>query len=275
MLFPFFVYSQHQEREVLLYNVGFGGLSAGIGAAINHRDVNWRKSFVKGFWQGSIGGLINYSSKKTIRLVGQQNSYAYALPARILNSAGNSIIVNAAYNQPFLANWYLEYGVFRLEYHVKSSNKLRLRLLPESLLASAISLRKGNFDLNTTLLTGVMAFKTKDYISPERKNVDGVNYGRAFIYYNYDSTLKYPVVAHEVLHEFQYREHLVFNTYFQPGEMKKGFVKNLFTKYLYPDVPYFALFYMIQGVSPGVRFYDNFYEFEAERFATNKVIRRY
>jgi hypothetical protein len=276
LFFPLLLFSQQQEREVLLYNIGFGGLSAGIGAAINHKENNWKKSFLKGFWQGSIGGVINYSSKKTLYLVGQNNNYGYALPARFLNCAGNSIVLNAAYAQPFLKNWFFEYGPLRLEYYGNSTNKWHARLLPEGILASAISLRRGYFDLETTLLTGVMAFKTKEYISPERKNVDGVNYGRAFVYYDYDSSsIKYPVVAHEIIHEFQYREHLVLNSYFQAGEMKKGFMKNLFTKYLYSDVPYFALFYMIQGVSPSPRFYDNFYEFEAERFATNKMIKRF
>lgn len=271
MLFPAICFSQQQERKLLLYNTTFGGISSAIGAVINKKNENWKNCFVRGFWQGSIGGLINYSSKKTIYLVNKHNSFEYALPARLLNAAGNSIIYNAAANEPFLQNWNLEYGIFRFDLSLKSQNKFKARILPESIFASAVSLSKGKFDIETTMLTGVMTFKTNKLISTARRT-DAINYGRAIIYL--DSAKKYKLVAHEIIHEFQYREYLAFNSFLRPvvSKTKNTGIKKVFEKYIYPDVPYFGLFYMLEGMhlKPQAK---NFFEFEAERLATNKFVK--
>src|SRR5688500_7808184 len=59
---PEVINAQHQERQIIIYNVAFGALTGGIGAAINKpTTVNWRKAFVRGCWQGSIGGVLTYS----------------------------------------------------------------------------------------------------------------------------------------------------------------------------------------------------------------------
>ena len=61
------LFAQHQEQTVFFYNVAFGGITSGIGAIINKpKEVNWKKAFLKGFWQGDIGGLLNYTGKKTL-----------------------------------------------------------------------------------------------------------------------------------------------------------------------------------------------------------------
>lgn len=273
LLFPAIIFSQQQERKVLIYNIGFGGLTAGAGAVINKKKgESLKKNFIRGFWQGSIGGLINYSAKKTIYLIDKNKNFGYALPARLLSSAGNSIIQNAALNEPFLRNWSFDYGFFRFDFAANAKKKFKIRILPESIIASAVSLSKANPDINTTLLTGIMSFKTKSLIVNERGAHDGVNYGRAFIYY--DTVTKYHIVSHEIIHEFQYREYLVFNTYFKPpvSKMKIPRLKKLFTNYIYPDVPYFGLFYMAEGSHPREQLFRNYFEFEAERFATNKFV---
>lgn len=148
-----------------------------------------------------------------------------------------------------------------------------MRILPEAVIASSVALSKGKFDINTTLLTGIMSFKRKDLINSGRGIHDGVNYGRAFVYQ--DSAIKYVIVAHEIIHEFQYREYLVFNSWLKPAisNMKAPKLKNIFTKYVYPDVPYFGLFYMMEGINQYPMLYRNYYEFEAERCATNKFVK--
>lgn len=71
-------FSQKQERIILMYNVGFGGITSGIGAVINKpKGANWKKHFLKGFWQGSIGGFINYGSKKTLYLNNSNQTKAF------------------------------------------------------------------------------------------------------------------------------------------------------------------------------------------------------
>lgn len=65
-IFPFLLFAQ-QERTVFLYNLGFGGITAGIGAVINKpKDVNWKNAILKGFWQGSVGGVLNYAGRKQL-----------------------------------------------------------------------------------------------------------------------------------------------------------------------------------------------------------------
>jgi hypothetical protein len=272
LFLPIAIFSQNQESKVLFYNVGFGGITAGIGAIINKKSEPWKKCFLRGFWQGSIGGLLNYSAKKSIYLVNKNSNVAYALPARVISSAGNSIIQNAAANQPFLQNWNFEYGFFRVDFSTGTKSKFGVRILPESIIASAILLSKGKPDIHTTLLTGVMSFKSNNLIYSARGAHDGVNYGRAFLYL--DSSTKYHVIAHEIIHEFQYREYLVFNSFFKTSVSKINApaLKKLFTQYIYPDVPYFGLFYMLEGINPSPMIFRNYFEFEAERFGTNKFV---
>jgi hypothetical protein len=56
---------KHQEATLLVYNVVFGGLTGGIGSILNKpKTSSWHRAFVRGFWQGSLGGTLNYTSKK-------------------------------------------------------------------------------------------------------------------------------------------------------------------------------------------------------------------
>jgi hypothetical protein len=278
LLIPGMMMAQNQERKVLMYNIGFGGFTSGIGAVINKKKTeNWKKTFVRGFWQGSIGGALNYSSKKTCYLIYKKDKPGFALPARIISSAGNSIIQNAALNEPFLKNWSLDYGLLRFDYRGGNTKKIQVRLLPMAFASSIIALPQGKLDLATTLITGVMAFKSNGPISTLRGEHNGINYGRAFIYssdpFNSDS-LKNHIISHEIIHEFQYREYMVFNAYLKPqaDKMKLTGLKKVFTRYLYPDIPYFGLFYMLEGIQEYPRFYRNFFEFEAERMSRNSYV---
>lgn len=271
LLLPAIVFPQRQDAKVLAYNVGFGGLTAGVGAVINKKaDENWRRTFVRGFWQGSIGGALNYTSKKSLHLVYENENLAYTLPGRVLNAAGNSIIQNAAANEPFLKNWNFEYGWFRFDYRSRAKTRFGVRVLPLSVIGTVAALPQGRLDLPTTLLTGVVTFRSDELLSTLSGHQEGVNYGRVFIY-NDEQSSKYYILSHEVIHEFQYRQHLVFNAYLQKPVARTNApgLKKLFTKYVYPDISYFGLFYLAEGIEPSPHYYRNFYEFEAERLSTN------
>jgi hypothetical protein len=268
LLAPIFLRSQGQEEKLFLYNVGFGGITSGIGAVINKKGENWKTCFLRGLWQGSIGGLLNYSSKKSIYLVVNNKNFTYALPARLLNAAGNSIVQSAARNRPFLKDWSLDYTLFHIDFSLGPQRNFSVRLLPAALVAGSFAFGQGKLDLPTTLQTGVMVFKTAEWLD-QVKRTSGINYGRAVVYL--DTSNKYHIVSHEIIHEFQFREAQVLNAFFQPmaAKMKNTSFKKAFTSYLYPDVPYFGLFYMMEGNYPGDRSLRNFFEFEAERFALN------
>ncbi|HEY0732265.1 MAG TPA: hypothetical protein VGD33_07595, partial [Chitinophagaceae bacterium] len=274
LLFPQIVSAQNHEAELIIYNIGFGGLSGGVGAVINKKtNENWKKSFIRGFWQGSIGGAVNYTGKKTIYQVVKHKDMSYALPSRLLSSAGNSIIYNAALNEPFLQNWNIDYGIFRIDFSTKSAFGFNVRILPVAVISTGMAIPKGKIDWNTTLLSGVMTFSSNDYITTTNGSThDGVNYGRAFVYKKND--YKYHIIAHELMHEYQYRDYLVTNTFLkmEAARLKSSPLKRFVTKYFYPDLPYYGLAYMIEGVERGPNYFKNYFELEAECFATNNYV---
>lgn len=276
LVFPLLSVAQHQERTVFLYNTLFGGLSAGIGATINKpKDIDWKSAFVKGFWQGSIGGTINYESKKTLHLIYKNQNVAFALPAKLLNAAGNSIIENAARGEPFLQNWNIDYGPVRIDFSLNGERKFALRFLPMSVYALLDGIRDSKLDLKTSLWSGNIVFAyNKGYFFTRRgKNYLGASTGRGFIYTGKqsDSEVHY-IIAHELVHEFQFKEFQVFNAWLKPIEqkIKTKPLKKLFTKYIYFDAPYFLGAYSLGRLFPT---HDkNFFEFEADRFASNSLV---
>lgn len=276
LLFPIIAVAQHQERTVFLYNTLFGGFSAGIGATINKpKDVDWKTAFVKGFWQGSIGGTINYESKKTLHLIYKNQNVAFALPAKLLNAAGNSIIENAARSEPFLQNWNIDYGPVRLDFSFNGKRKFTVRFLPMSVSAILDGVKDSKLDLKTSLWSGniVFAYHKSYFFTRRGKNYLGASTGRGFTYTatQSDSEVHY-IIAHELVHEFQFKEYQVFNAWLKPFEqkVKTKTLQKLFTNYIYFDAPYFLAAYSLGGLFPN---HDkNFFEFEADRFASNSIV---
>ena len=266
-----FCFGQHQERKVLLYNIGFGGITSGVGAVLNKpKGANWKPYFVKGLWQGSIGGALHYGGKKTLYLVNREEELLYAWPAKLLHSAGSSIIENAALNEPFLANWHIDLSPVRFDFSTNGKKPFRARALPYTLVSYIQGISGGRFDLSTTLKTGNLAYRSKYWIPSWS---DGVSYGRAFGYIDREG--KYGIIAHELVHQLQFSEHQVLNTWLKPLEPKvEGKkIKSFFDKYIYLDLPYFGAIYSLEGdpLKMGNP-YRNFYEFEATRFATNRYV---
>jgi hypothetical protein len=118
----------------------------------------------------------------------------------------------------------------------------------------------------------MLVFKSKNWIISSSRT-DGLNYGRVLVYYDHERS--YHAIAHELVHSFQYREWQVANAFFQPTvtKWKAPVLKKVFTKYLYPDLPYFSLPYMTLGIYPYGHQMRNPFEFEAERFASNRYVR--
>lgn len=273
-------YAQKQERTVFFYNVGFGGLTSGIGAVINKpKGGNWKKYFVKGLWQGSIGGLINYSGKKTLYLNNQHQNKAFFWPAKLLNSAGTSIMQNASLNEPFLENWNIDYGLVRFDFALHNKSKFKVRLLPIGIYAIIAVSRYGKFDLENTLATGQIIFSSKELLRFPNGNTDaGYSFGRGVVFVNNSQVYpnKYKLLAHEMVHQFQYNDYQVFTTWLNPlgRKIKSPTLKNIFTKYVYPDIPFSFISYALAGHYRQPHYFKNFYEFEAERFSSNSHVPR-
>jgi hypothetical protein len=271
------VAAQKQERQLLLYNVAFGGVTASIGAVINKPpNTGWGRTLVRAFGQGSLGGSVNFAAKKTLYLVNRHEAVAYALPARLLHSAGNSIIENAAFGRPFLQSWNLDFGPVRIDFVGGSARRFKTRFLPQTLYAVPYAWRDARLDVPTSLLSGVLSFRSKAgfVTGPDGQRYDGFCFGRAITYAPISN--QYEVIAHELVHSFQFREYQVLNTWVAPlgNQLPNGLLKTTFRQYVYFDAPYQYPFYLLAGRRPFPDYYRNFYEFEAQRFATNQPVER-
>ncbi|HYH14393.1 MAG TPA: hypothetical protein VD794_04185 [Flavisolibacter sp.] len=272
--------AQSQGRQLFFYNVGLNTITAGVGAVMNKQKTqSWKRVFLKGAWQGGIGGMLIFTSKQALHLINSKENYTYAWPAKFLHSAGTSITENAALCEPFLANWHFDLGLVRFDYKKNAEDKFKARLLPWGLYSIHEGFRFGKrFDVQKSVQTGELIFSNPEYVLVDLGNeewVEGVSFGRAIVIgHEYAGT--YEVMVHEIVHQYQYQEYMVFNTWLKPlaNRLKSKPVKKLFSRYIYPEVPYFLWSYGLQGTPDPQHYYRNFYEFEAQRFATNKYVPR-
>lgn len=270
---------RNQEATILAYNVGFGGLTAGIGAVINKpKGASIPKVFLKGFYQGCFGGALQYSGKKLTHLIVSQDSYWYAWPARISHSAGASIVESAALNRPFGKYWNMDMGPLRFDWAVGEKKEFRTRFNAWIIYDVITGFQKGSIDWSKTLQTGCLTYSSNDWISTNPFNVGGEAYTRSLTYSKetsivYGSKRKRELFAHEIIHIFQYREYLIFNSWIAPIT-SNIFSKNdnIFQKYVFVELPYIRGFYLSEGQHDAVNYYKNFYEFEAERLSTNREV---
>ncbi len=273
-------YAQNQERTVLLYNIGLGGITSGIGGIINKpKEISWEKAFIKAFWQGSIGGGVNFTGKKILYLINRNQNAIYAWPAKLLHSAGVSIMENAALCQPFLQNWNIDYGPVRFDFSTNRKRKFKARFLPEVIYAVIRASKNNRLDLSNTIALGNIIFANHkgSFFGTTDDFYLGASYGRAIEYIaDITDSTKYSLLAHEIVHQFQYGEYQIFNTWLKPLEksIKSKTIQTIFSKYVYFDMPYFFVPYYLEGNYNYTNKYKNFFEFEAERFATNKYVHR-
>ena len=278
LIYPLTAFTQNQQRTLLFYNVGLGGITSGIGSIINKpKNTKWKKNFVKGFWQGTIGGFLNYESKKTLYLINSKNEYLYAWPAKILHAAALSIIENAALNEPFLENWNIDFGPVRFDFSINKNKSFKARLLPIAITSALSAGKAGKFDISKTLKTGNLIFV-------DHKNALVIYYGKKDVGYSFGRAIavgsewneSHWVMAHEIIHQFQFGDFQVFNTWLKPLEikLKSKSLKTIFSKYVYLDIPYIWPLYESQGRYNYPHHYKNFFEFEAQRFSTNKYVQR-
>jgi len=282
IIFLFYnVFANSQPRrddtdfKLFAYNVGFGGLTAGIGAIINKpKETPAYEAFWKGFYQGCLGGTLQYGGKKMVYQIAKHENYWYGLPAKLVHCAGASIVENAAMNRHFGRYWNMDLGPLRFDFAFNTDdNPFRIRFSPMILYdIVAIKAQSSNsyVDWGKSLKMGTLTFYTNEPLHGRRnQDVVGTAYSKAFIY-THRTNNTYKTVAHELIHLFQYREHLVFNAWINPLTSKASpKLKNIFHNYIYFEPPYITPFYHIQGYHTKERYYRNFYEYEAEWFATN------
>ena len=74
---------QTQEAFLAVYNVGFGGITSGVGAMINKKkDNKLFTTFWTGFKRGCIGGGITYLGKKISYQINNNSQAIWAWPSQ-------------------------------------------------------------------------------------------------------------------------------------------------------------------------------------------------
>lgn len=252
-----------------IYNIGLGSVIGGVGAVINKKpDEKTGKVFLRGVLQGALGGYLVFESKRMIREFGKTENYSYVWGSKIVNAAGNSIIENASNNNRYWESWHINFGFNRIEFNPRSTeNKIKYRVMPFSLIATASAFTVAKLNLTRTAKTGTFVFTAEKI--PTNSNYDP--YGQArlntiAIIYNLESDIDAQVTAHELIHTYQYEELSGFNAFLKPFNQKLDSKYNAvktYHKYFYTDWNALIkmLSYSIDNKLNG--YHNSFYEGEA------------
>ncbi|MEZ4795695.1 MAG: hypothetical protein R2785_00880 [Flavobacteriaceae bacterium] len=204
------------DFEVGLYNIGFGGLVGGIGSIINKKpNEKTGKVFLKGFYQGALGGYLIFESKRLVGKFAETEDYTYVWPSKILNSAGASMIENAAANRDFWERWHLNIAFNRFEYNFER-NKLSYRIMPFALGNTIYGFIRGNLDTSMSLKTGTFVFSTDEINSSNNSeyfNAGAYSISNSIVYLKSIIDLN-RVISHELIHIYQYESFSGFNAFF-------------------------------------------------------------
>ncbi len=302
----FTVYAQsaaqknRQEIGLALYNLGFGGITAGFGALINKKKgANNFKTFMRGFKYGCIGGAIDYGSKRIDFFIyhpevlatyeGGQRYLIWGWPTKIVHGIGSSIIYNAAQNRDdVFKNYNMQIGFINLNVNFEEKLKIKPQLMPiafgEFVYYSCN--KYFQFKPKESLLSGNAIFMYKNDIpNITYRYYSGKTFESVIALNDYlnnpipFSNIYRLVLAHENIHALQFKEYQVFNNYFIRGYNKilnnKTKLKNILNKYFYCDIPFQNIFYILNTpklVSPTQthnNYYKNLFELEAQHFATD------
>jgi hypothetical protein len=270
--------AQNQERHVLVYNIALGGITSGIGAALNKKkEDKFLPTFFRGLKYGCIGGLFLYGGKKINYQINRQNNLAWGWPSKIVHSYGATIIEQASKNEKDIFTK-LSFPVGFVRFNLSFSKKIKcnIQLQPGALASFMVNAAYWKFKPKESLLIGTPIFMSNsDYI------VNGSGGGKAlintFTYSELYTSKSYEIFAHEHVHLLQEREYLVMNNWVKnPTNNVLNKMNNntkTILKHLYLDIPYNYLFYSILYKNPPC-YFKNYFEFEAKRFATNDFVKR-
>lgn len=201
--------AQNNDFQAGLYNVVSGSIIGGAGALINKKpNEKMGNVLLKGLGQGAFGGYITFESKKLIRNFAKTGNYAYVWPSRLVNSLGNSVILNAASNRNFWERYYLDIGFGHFEYDVMKEKGISVRIMPFSLFGAVNMFSYGKLDLKRSVYTGLFFFKSNEF----EENDGWAIYNNITIHENLLKN-RSEVIAHEIIHAYQYEGLIGVNSF--------------------------------------------------------------
>jgi hypothetical protein len=260
-------FAQQNHGQAALFNVGLSSVVSGFGALINKKpDEKGGRVFLRGMWQGAVGGAFVYGSKQMIYEFAQTDNSAWVWGSKFVNAAGVSIIENAGANQKFLSSWHLNFGFNRIELTTDKSFRLSYRIMPFALGGFIYASTKGSFDLEQTLKVGQPFFKTEAMNFPDNGFAIANTIVLNSIYYDSES------IAHELIHTYQYQNLVIFNTYYAASLArllnKENSFSKTYKKWIYTDANFLILsgFYYLGGLGNKC-YFDNPFEQEANFYS--------
>lgn len=269
--------SQSNNTETALFNIGIGSVFSGIGAVINKEPKErFGDVLYKGMLQGALGGYLVYESKVIAGGIAKHRNLSYGWPAKFVNSAGTSIIENAASNRNFWEQWNLNIGFNRIEFHTQDRFQLKYKIQPVAFLLTAYTAVQNKFEPELSLRVGEFVFSGNSYYRSEDNTYLGAAIGTTILLNPETGGFNYNTMAHEMIHVFQYHDFNVLNTYMnKPLEQFKegsGFFRKM-DKFLHYDINIFifAGLYKMEHFGEDVRtfdgYYSNYFEREAHFFS--------
>lgn len=260
--------SQNNDRQAATYNVLLGGIGGGIGAIINKKpEVKVGETFLKGFWQGALGGVLIFGSKKLNIEIAKQQSFAWSWPSKIVNAAGTSIVENAASNRNFYDVWHINFGFNHLEIDTREKIKFRYKVRPISLgimLGTAIN---SKFEIGRTFASGHVIFSARASNMPRARAIviGDVIRIRSNLVFDYD------IYSHEIIHIFQKNDLIFANSFLNPYKEEWGANSTFGKVTKYFDIEYEyatnGLLFGYEEIISKETTFDNFLESEAEYYS--------
>ncbi|TDN89400.1 hypothetical protein DET49_106145 [Salegentibacter sp. 24] len=269
--------AQANQTEAAIFNIGIGSIFSGVGALINKKpQQKLERVIFKGMAQGALGGYLVYESKVIAGLIAKEKNLMYGWPAKIINSAGTSIIENAASNRDFWEQWNLNIGFNRIEFHTKDRLQVKYRIQPVAFLLTTYIALQNKFEPTLSLRVGEFVFSGNTYYRSDKNSFLGSAIGTSILLNPETGGFNYGTVAHEMVHVFQYHDFNVLNTYLNTPieQFKEGssFFQQMDRLFHYDfNVFIFAGLYKMEHFKKNQKtfegYYSNYFEKEAYLFS--------
>ncbi|WP_037321691.1 hypothetical protein [Salegentibacter sp. Hel_I_6] len=271
--------AQSNYTEAAIYNIGIGSIFSGIGAVINKKpEEKFGRVLFKGMAQGALGGYLVFESKVIAGRIAKDRDLTYGWPAKFVNSAGTSIIENAASNRNFWEQWNLNIGFNRIEFHTRDRLQVKYRIQPVAFLLTAYTAVQNKFKPGLSIRVGEFVFSGNNYYNNKNISFRGAAIGTAIILNPETGGFNYNTVSHEMIHVFQYHDFNVLNTYMnkplQEFSESSGFFKEMNKIFHYDmNIFIFAGLYKMEHFGDDLQtfdgYYSNYFEREAYLFSSD------
>ncbi|SDR66034.1 hypothetical protein [Christiangramia echinicola] len=251
--------AQNSDLEYGLINIAVGSVIGGVGAIINKKnkkETNGRV-IIKGLAQGALGGYLVFESKRLLNSVSENSNYNLIYPSKILNSAGNSIIENAARDANFWTRWHINFGFSRIEFSTDEKFKVKHRIMIFDFAYATKYFIEKDFNFKKSIQLGTLVFNGEMKING-RTNANLITLS---------SSSDITTEVHEIIHTYQYEQLSGFNTYLNPlMEMvsSKSKLYNYYERIFYTDFNLY-LFWGLGELQSD--YYNSKFEKEAFRYS--------